>query len=76
MEEQTILRGTTWTLEDANDLEQELMLNISRLNGCEKDLKQIANIVSSKFGSIRALIHAERWLEDNMGVKFIREVRK
>jgi hypothetical protein len=74
MEEKT-LRGTTWTLEDANDLEQELIVNISRLDGSEKDIKRLVNIVSAKFRQVRSLIHAERWLEENMGVQFIREVR-
>ncbi len=68
------LRGTLWKLEDVNELERELIKNIEKLDGEEKQLKQIANLVTNKLGLIRALINAERYLEDNCGVKFVREV--
>jgi|LakMenEpi03Aug12_release.lakeMendotaPanAssembly.Ray.scaffolds.fasta_scaffold15454_12 hypothetical protein len=76
IKEEKVLNGTTWKMEDVNELERELLINIERLNGDEKDLRRIANTVSSNFGKIRSLIHAERYLEENMGVRFIREVKK
>lgn len=68
------LKGTLWQLEDLNELERELIRNIEKLDGEPKQLKQVANLVTNKLGLIRALINAERYLEDNCGVKFVREV--
>ncbi len=67
-----ILKGTTWRLDDANNLELELLENISKLDGPPKEIRRIANAVSNNMSKIRALIHAERFLENNCGVKFIR----
>jgi len=72
----TTLNGTTWRLEDANDLERELLENISRLDGPPKEIRRIANAISSNMSKVRALIHAERFLEQNCGVKFIRGEKK
>ena len=76
MSQQTkkVLRGTLWKLEDVNELQRELLVNIGRLDGDQKSLKRVANLVSDKLGLIRALIHAERLLEDEDGVEFIREI--
>lgn len=74
MDEKKVLRGTTWDLQELNTLECELLENISRLDGSPKEVRRIANSVSNKLSLVRALIHAERYLEQNCGVKFLREV--
>lgn len=71
-----ILKGTLWKLEDVNELERELLVNIGRLGGDQKSLKRVANLVSNQLGKIRALCNAERLLEDEDGVEFIRELGK
>jgi hypothetical protein len=68
-----VLKGTSWTMEDVNTLESELLDNISQLNGSPKELRRIANSVSNKMNMVRALLHAERFLETKCGVRFLRE---
>ena len=66
------LRGTLWTIDAVNELERELIANIEKLDGNPRDIKRLANQVSNQLGKIRALVNAERYLEDNCGVVFIR----
>lgn len=59
---------STWKLdeihlEDLNELERELVQNIEKLDGRPKDLKRVANMVSTKINLVRALKHAERQLD-------------
>lgn len=56
-------------LDDLSELERELVQNIEKLDGRPKDLKRVANMVTTKINLVRALKHAERILESQQGVK-------
>lgn len=72
MENKKQLRGTSFRIDEINELERDLHLNIDKFDAPPKIKRRVANLVSNRLGMIKALIRAERLLESENGVEFTR----
>jgi hypothetical protein len=66
------LRGTSFKVDEINEVERDLLKNIDKFDAPAKLKRQMANLVSNRLLMIKSLIRHERLLESEFGVEFTR----